>query len=169
MAQHKYRVRIGFPFSEHDVNWDYCAAIKHQFYGLISGIICGCLGLGGGTLLGPLFLTLNYHPNMIRATTNFLVMITSLSSSIQFIMMGMTNFSYGIPYAIIGGLSALIGNFLTNNLINKIGRPSIPIICLGVLFSLSSIAVFINLIVRINDNSKYEDIWAFGSPCTHSI
>ena len=165
ISQHKYRIKIGFPFSEHDVDWDYNSAIKHQIYGFFSGVICGCLGLGGGTLLGPLFLHLNFHPNRIRSTSNFLVMITSFSSTVQFCMMGMVQFTYGIPFAIIGGLSALLGNYGINLLIGKIGRPSIPIICLGLLFSTSLIAVFINFIINLNDTSYWENIWAFHSPC----
>lgn len=123
------------------------------------------MGLGGGTFLGPLFLIMNFHINMTRATTNFLVLLTSFISSFQFALDGNLDFSYGIPFSILGALAAFTGNFLLKFLIKKIGRPSIFMYFLGALFLITMILVFWNLITKIKYDSDYFDVWSFNSLC----
>jgi len=53
----------------------------------LSGILAGLLGIGGGLILGPLLLELGLHPIVSTATTNFLVLFTSSSTSIQFFLL----------------------------------------------------------------------------------
>jgi len=49
--------------------------------------MAGLLGIGGGLILGPLLLQLNIHPMVSTATSNFLVLFTASSTSIQFIIL----------------------------------------------------------------------------------
>jgi len=56
-------------------------------------MLAGLLGIGGGTILGPLLLEIGLHPVVSTATSNFLVLFTSSSTSIQFILLvNLTNF-----------------------------------------------------------------------------
>ena len=56
-------------------------------YSFTSGCMAGLLGIGGGLILGPLLLQLNIHPMVSTATSNFLVLFTASSTSIQFIIL----------------------------------------------------------------------------------
>lgn len=56
--------------------------------GLICGIISGFLGIGGGTVLVPLLVTLGYSPINATATSSLVVAITALSGSVQNWRMG---------------------------------------------------------------------------------
>ncbi len=83
-----YRKAIGYEYSEYDIKWDKNNIhIKFPIYGFVSGILAGLLGIGGGLIIGPLLLELGLHPIVSTATSNFLVLFTSSSTSIQFILL----------------------------------------------------------------------------------
>lgn len=59
--------------------------------GLFSGILAGLLGIGGGTVLVPLLVTLGYAPIQAVATSSLAILVTSISGSIQNWRMGYFN------------------------------------------------------------------------------
>ena len=86
--EYNYRVSIGYPYNNTDLKWNSGSIfIKFPFYAFISGLMAGLLGIGGGLILGPLLLELGLHPLVSTATSNFLVLFTSSSTSIQFILL----------------------------------------------------------------------------------
>ena len=56
--------------------------------GLFSGLLAGLLGIGGGTVLVPLLVNLDYIPVQAVATSSLAIVITSLSGSLQNWRMG---------------------------------------------------------------------------------
>ena len=56
--------------------------------GFLSGIIAGILGIGGGTILVPLIVTLGYLPVQAVATSSLAIVMTATSGSIQNWRMG---------------------------------------------------------------------------------
>ena len=56
--------------------------------GLLSGFLAGILGIGGGTILVPILVTLGYVPVQAVAISSLAIVITSLSGSIQNWRMG---------------------------------------------------------------------------------
>lgn len=85
--EYAHRKSIGYPYNSTDIQWDNTwIFIKFPFYAFVSGVMAGLLGIGGGLILGPLLLQLGLHPIVSTATSNFLVLFTSSSTSIQFIL-----------------------------------------------------------------------------------
>jgi uncharacterized protein len=78
--------------------------------GLVSGILAGFLGIGGGTVLVPLQVALGYTPLQAVATSSFSIVITALSGSIQNWRMGYLSFKrviyLGLPAVITAQLGA---------------------------------------------------------------
>lgn len=78
--------------------------------GLISGILAGFLGIGGGTVLVPLQVALGYTPLQAVATSSFSIVITAISGSIQNWRMGYLSFKrviyLGLPAVITAQLGA---------------------------------------------------------------
>ena len=170
VEQYNYRLKIGFPFTEYDIKWNYSSAIKYNLLGLFSGILCACLGLGGGTILGPILLHLNVHPTVMKVTSNFLVVFTSSATSLQFSMMGMMNYNYGLVLCTVAAFSGVLGNLVIGAIVKKYGRPSIVILCLGVVFAISTIVMFLDMNRKITKQvDKGIDIWSFNPPSCKSI
>lgn len=85
--EYLYRQSINYPYNETDIIWNNNIFFKFPLYSFISGVMAGLLGIGGGLILGPLLLELGLHPMVSTATSNFLVLFTSSSTSIQFILL----------------------------------------------------------------------------------
>ncbi|MGK7954679.1 MAG: sulfite exporter TauE/SafE family protein [Crocosphaera sp.] len=82
--------------------------------GLGSGLLAGILGIGGGTVLVPLLLALNYTSLQAIATSSLAIVITSSSGSIQNWRMGYLDFQrvilLGIPALITAQFGVIVAN-----------------------------------------------------------
>lgn len=80
--------------------------------GLVSGILAGLLGIGGGVILVPLLVTLGYAPIQAVATSSLAILITSISGSLQNLRMGYFDWKrvlfLGLPAAITAQLGAYL-------------------------------------------------------------
>lgn len=128
--------------------------------------MAGLLGIGGGLILGPLLLELGLHPIVSTATSNFLVLFTSSSTSIQFILLGMMNVEYGIACTLASSIGSYMGTVLIQRLIAKTKRNSYIIFSLGVVLGLSTLLIpghtFMNILEQVKEGKS---IWKFNSPC----
>lgn len=84
--------------------------------GLVSGILAGLLGIGGGTVLVPLLVGLGVTPVQAVATSLLAIVITALSGSLQNWRMGYFDpqrvLSLGIPALVM----AQVGVYLANQI-----------------------------------------------------
>ncbi|MCA1990558.1 MAG: sulfite exporter TauE/SafE family protein [Coleofasciculus sp. S288] len=84
--------------------------------GLVSGILAGLLGIGGGTVLVPLLVTLGYTPVQAVATSSLTILITSVSGSVQNWRMGYFDFKRVIYLALPALVTAQLGVYLAGRL-----------------------------------------------------
>jgi uncharacterized membrane protein YfcA len=128
--------------------------------------MAGLLGIGGGLILGPLLLELGLHPIVSTATSNFLVLFTSSSTSIQFILLGMMNVDFGIACTLASTIGSYIGTVLIQKLIEKTKRSSYLIFSLGIVLGLSTLLIpghtLSNILKQVKEGKS---IWKFNSPC----
>lgn len=80
--------------------------------GLVSGLMAGLLGIGGGVILVPLLVTLDYTPIQATATSNLAIIITSISGSIQNWRMGYFDWRRVIYLGIPAAITAQLGVYL---------------------------------------------------------
>ncbi|KAG6469144.1 hypothetical protein ZIOFF_073842 [Zingiber officinale] len=66
-----------------EMNWRCHHLVFCCCCGIIAGIIGGLLGLGGGFILGPLFIEMGAPPQVASATSNFVMTFSSSMSVIQ--------------------------------------------------------------------------------------
>lgn len=82
--------------------------------GLISGILAGLFGIGGGVILVPLLVTLGYVPLQSVATSSLAILVTSISGSVQNWRMGYFNprkvFFLGLPALITAQFGVLLAS-----------------------------------------------------------
>lgn len=77
--------------------------------GIFAGLLAGLLGIGGGTVLVPLLLTLGYAYEQAVATSVLAIVMTSLSGSIQNFRMGNLKLRRVFPLAFPAVITALLG------------------------------------------------------------
>jgi uncharacterized membrane protein YfcA len=82
--------------------------------GVVAGVLAGFLGIGGGTVLVPLLLTLGCEPVQAIATSALSIVITASSGSIQNWRMGYLNFKQVLGIGLPALLTAQIGAFLAD-------------------------------------------------------
>jgi uncharacterized protein len=84
--------------------------------GLLSGVIAGLLGIGGGIITIPLLVTLGYTPLEAVATSSLAIVITSISGSIQNWLMGYFDFKRVIYLGIPAFLTTGIGVYFASKI-----------------------------------------------------
>ncbi|MEN9201650.1 MAG: sulfite exporter TauE/SafE family protein [Thermostichus sp. DG_1_6_bins_120] len=89
--------------------------------GLVAGILAGFLGIGGGTILVPLQVSLGIPPIQAVATSNLSIVMTSVAGSIQNWRMGLLDAKrvilLGIPALITAQVGAIIASRLPSYLL----------------------------------------------------
>jgi uncharacterized membrane protein YfcA len=102
------------------------------FSGLLSGILAGFLGIGGGTVLVPLQVALGYAPVQAVATSNLAILITAISGTVQNWRMGYINIQRVILLGFPALVTAQVGVYLAN-----IFPPKLLLIAFGLLLLLN--------------------------------
>lgn len=88
--------------------------------GLVSGVLAGLLGIGGGVILVPLLVTLGYAPVKAVATSSLAIIITSLSGSIQNLRMGYFDWQRVLFLGLPASVCAQLGAYLANRIASYI-------------------------------------------------
>ena len=165
-TEYSYRKIINFPYDERDIVWTKPTIIKLAFIGLLAGFIAGVIGIGGGVVLGPILLDLGIHPIVGSVTTNMLVLITSSSTTFQFILFKMLNLQYGIICIIFSALGSYCGAYLVNTYVKKTGKQSFIVLVLFCVVIVSAIVLPLSSLLNIiDDYKKGYNIFEFESLC----
>ena len=165
-TEYSYRKIINFPYDERDIVWTKPTIIKLAFIGLLAGFIAGVIGIGGGVVLGPILLDLGIHPIVGSVTTNMLVLITSSSTTFQFILFKMLNLQYGIICIIFSALGSYCGIYLVNTYVKKTGKQSFIVLVLFCVVIVSAVVLPLSSLLNIiDDYKKGYNIFEFESLC----
>ena len=80
---HKIKRYEDYERDEADLHFEDRKVVKKLVLGcFLSGILSGILGIAGGTIMGPLFLSLKMIPEVVSATNQNIGMVSSLSVTI---------------------------------------------------------------------------------------
>lgn len=111
-------------------------------FGLISGIIAGFLGVGGGFLKIPIMVNVFGLPSLIASSTAlYMIVFTSLTGTVSHYLLGHINFTYGIP--IISGFA--VGAFIGNIFSVKISEHTLKFL-IGIALILAALSIIIYII-----------------------
>ena len=164
--EYYYRVSIGFPYDGKDIIWSTGKCFNMGITGLVSGFIAGTIGIGGGVVLVPILLSLGIHPVVSTVTTNFLVLLTSSSTSLQFMLNNMMNYEYACISIVFSVLGSYIGTKIIHHYFKQTGRESLLIFALVFVIGSSALILPLSSILStINDVERGVDVFRFNSPC----
>lgn len=140
--------------------------LKLYVYSLGTGLIASTCGVGGGIIMCPLFIELGVNPKIAASSSNLLVIVSSLSSSILYLVLNRIKMDYSIVYCGLTTISAILGNWIINDYINKTKKISFLVFVLFYLTVFSLILLPINgLIIIQNEYDKYGSYFQLHNLC----
>ncbi|PKI66030.1 hypothetical protein CRG98_013615 [Punica granatum] len=113
----------------------YCAC------GVLAGIVGGLLGLGGGFIMGPLFLELGVPPQVSSATATFAMTFSSSMSVVEYYLLKRFPVPYAMYFVVVATIAALVGQHIVRRLIILFGRASLIIFILAFTIFVSAISL----------------------------
>ena len=137
------------------------ALLKLGGVSFFAGIGSGLLGIGGGMIINPFLILLDYSPLDAVAISSMGVLFTSTISTTEFLIMKAIKFSDLNYFLLLAGIGSLSGVFIIKELVHRFQRQSILLlIILGLfLFAVIVLPSFGILSIPLTDYFK------FGSVC----
>merc|ERR1719424_2242487 len=109
---------IGAYFA-HDLNsqgWPVNKIVMYQSMGLITGLLAGLVGIGGGLIFSPFLLVTGVEPAVAVATSATCVIFTSSSTTLQYMLIDPVHMALALFYGVINVVSSAIGTKLVHYL-----------------------------------------------------
>eukprot|EP00741_Cyanophora_paradoxa_P009872 tig00001669_g9562.t1 len=155
-AEYDRKVWFGFPFKPFDVRWTERGIRVYPLYSVGAGMVAGALGLGGGVVKGPLMLDLGLHPQVVMATSSYMILFTSVSSTTAFSVFGMLRWDYAIWFCSCGLAGALVSHWVVDRLLKRYRGyvQSIEIFILSAVIAVSAILLVITTTVTVVEDFK---------------
>ncbi|KAE9599457.1 putative transmembrane protein TauE [Lupinus albus] len=139
-------------------NYSVFQLVIYCLLGVLAGIVGGLLGLGGGFIMGPLFLELGVPPQVSSATATFAMTFSSSMSVVEYYLLKRFPIPYAIYFTIVATIAAVVGQHIVRKLIILFGRASLIIFILAFTIFISAITlggVGIVAMVKKIENHEY--------------
>ncbi|KAL3322236.1 hypothetical protein AABB24_039729 [Solanum stoloniferum] len=133
--------RVVMSSGEAVITWKVHQLILYCCCGILAGIVGGLLGLGGGFILGPLFLELGIPPQVSSATATFVMIFSSSMSVIQYYLIGRFPVPYALYFVAVATVAALVGQHVVRKIISIVGRASVIIFILAFTIFVSALTL----------------------------
>ncbi|XP_021829134.1 sulfite exporter TauE/SafE family protein 3-like [Prunus avium] len=151
---------------ESGTNWKVHQLVLYCACGIIAGIVGGLLGLGGGFILGPLFLELGIPPQVSSATATFAMTFSASMSVVEYYLLKRFPVPYAAYFAVVASLSALVGQHVVRKVISVLGRASIIIFILASTIFVSAISLGGVGIADMIGKIEHKEYMGFENICT---
>ncbi|KAI3977455.1 hypothetical protein MKX01_000368 [Papaver californicum] len=127
--------------------------ITYCFFGVLAGMVGGLLGLGGGFILGPLFLEMGIPPQVSRSTAIFAMTFSASMAVVEYYLLHRFPVPCAVYFMGVAVFAALVGQHVVRKLIKFLGRTSLIIFILAFTIFVSAILLggtgIANIIVKI--------------------
>ncbi|KAI3738097.1 hypothetical protein L2E82_28115 [Cichorium intybus] len=137
--------------------------------GVLAGMVGGLLGLGGGFIMGPLFLELGVPPQVSSATATFAMTFSSSMSVVEYYLLKRFPVPYALYFLLVATIAAFVGQHVVRKLIVVLGRASLIIFILAFTIFVSAISLggvgISNMIWKISRN----EYMGFENLCKYEI
>ena len=120
----------------------------------IVGIMAGLLGIGGGLVIGLYMMAMGLSMSSTSSFSNFIVLVSSMATTLQFAVLGDLNFKNSYQFAAISLIGSFLGNSVFRPIILKTQKHSIIV---WLVFGVLCVAIVVlpaELIKRAIQNPK---------------
>jgi len=154
IARYNRKVELGFEFIDGDIQWSNHTVRLLTPAAIAAGVAAGLLGIGGGMILGPLFVALNFQPQVGTASTGFMILFTALAGTVQYLAVQKLGWQYALWFGCIGAAGGQTGQRIVKRLIERTGRPSIVVLMLGSIIGLAVLITATSTAVNVAGDAK---------------
>ncbi|URE42296.1 hypothetical protein MUK42_25703 [Musa troglodytarum] len=126
---------------EEGTNFTVVQLIFYCFIGVLAGVVGGLLGLGGGFILGPVFLELGVPPQVSSATATFAMTFSSSMSVVEYYLLKRFPIPYALYFVAVALVAAFVGQHVVKRLIEILGRASLIIFILAFTIFVSAVSL----------------------------
>ncbi|KAL2346902.1 hypothetical protein Fmac_000902 [Flemingia macrophylla] len=143
--------------------------VVYCVFGVLAGLVGGLLGLGGGFVMGPLFLELGVPPQVSSATATFAMTFSSSMSVIEYYLLKRFPVPYAVYFTLVATIAAFVGQHIVRKLIILFGRASLIIFILAFTIFVSAISLggvgIVNMVHKIQNHEYmgFENLCKYGS------
>ncbi|PKU79287.1 sulfite exporter TauE/SafE family protein 3 [Dendrobium catenatum] len=145
--------------------WKIHQLVIYCLFGVFAGIVGGLLGLGGGFVLGPLFLELGIPPQVSSATATFAMTFSASMSVVEYYLLRRFPVPYALYFAAVATVAAFIGQHVVRKIILILGRASIIIFILAFTIFISAISLGGVGISRMIQKLRHQEYMGFENLC----
>lgn len=159
------RVECGFHFLKSDIRWTKRNAIFLPSFCSIAGIGAGLIGIGGGTIIGPILLALNVLPSVSSSSAALLMVFANGSTVIQYVALGRFPVGYGSVFFALGLVASILGTNVIGYFVKKKNKQSYVVLAVvGILIAATTMAVYSAITTIIHDINSGAQM-GFAPPC----
>ncbi len=108
-------------------------------------------------ILGPLMLVMGVHPRVSTATTATMIVLTSSSVAVLFVISGLVPWQYALCFFFTCMFGSLFGKTIIDRYVKRTGKPSILIFILATIIALATIGTLVTVLIRLVDAN-----WCFA-------
>ncbi|XP_026449581.1 sulfite exporter TauE/SafE family protein 3-like [Papaver somniferum] len=145
---------------EKGANWTVHKLVFFALVGVFAGMVGGLLGMGGGFIMGPLFLQLGIPPQVSTATATFSMTFSSSMSVVEYHLLK------PLYFLGVATLAALVGQHVVKKVISVLGRASLIIFILVFTIFISAILLGGVGIANMANTIEHNEYMGFEDLCT---
>ena len=139
---HHVKHCMQYRYDEEDICFENTSdVLKVAFTCMIAAILCGCTGIAGGMVLGPLFMSYGMNPQVMAATNQYITMVSAIAVALQFAMLNDMIWPYACVFGVSTIIAAFIGIRAVQCYIQSSGKESIIALLLIIVLSLALVSI----------------------------
>eukprot|EP01104_Vermistella_antarctica_P014327 TRINITY_DN4483_c0_g1_i1.p1 TRINITY_DN4483_c0_g1~~TRINITY_DN4483_c0_g1_i1.p1 ORF type:complete len:465 (+),score=98.73 TRINITY_DN4483_c0_g1_i1:207-1601(+) len=119
VAETEEKQILEYRFVDGDVRFDIHKAFAMSSLAIIAGMAAGFLGIGGGLVKGPIMLEFGMVAGVAAATSSFMMLFTSSSTTLQYLLFGRLQWVSALYYFAAGLFGALLGQTVVSHVVKK--------------------------------------------------
>merc|ERR1719421_646902 len=93
-------VHFGF-VANREVGWRPRSVVTYQVVSILTGLLAGLVGVGGGLILSPFFILTGMEPSVAVGTSATCVLFTSTSTTIQYMLTDRIHMALAVVYGTV--------------------------------------------------------------------
>ena len=165
---HKRRVAAGYKYLKtdtyEDMQWSREKLSKFPISAVFAGVAAGLVGIGGGMVIGPLFMMINLEATVGTASCAYMILWTASSGVLQYWVAGKIHWSFILYFAAFGFASGQIGQKGVDKVLKKTGRPSYVVFLLAFIIMAACITMTANgIVAAIEQHNDGENLFKFST------